>query len=247
MKAFTFIAITLLSGALAGVALALINQLVVEPFIDRAIALENERAAAGSEGGREMIDLTGLAAYRLWQKGGSIAGGAVLGMSLGALLGLVFAYGRNGLPGSSNLKKALVLAAIMWAVLYVVPAIKYPANPPAVGDPSTIYLRQSLYVAILAISGASALGLALARKKMSATNKKGAVPALAAVYVAIVASAIVVLPANPDPVTAPADLVNGFRLASGATMTVFWLLMGAILGAFWDRTRPHEAAKVRAL
>jgi predicted cobalt transporter CbtA len=246
MKAFTFIAITLLSGALAGVALALINQLVVEPFIERAIALENERAAAGGEGGGEIIDPTGLAAYRLWQKGGSIAGGAVLGMSLGALLGLVFAYGRDSLPGSSNLKKALVLAAIMWAVLYVVPAIKYPANPPAVGNPETIYLRQSLYVAILAISGASALGLALARKKIL-HDKKGAVPALVAVYVAVVASAIVLLPANPDAVTAPADLVNGFRLASGATMTVFWLLMGAILGAFWDRTRPHEAAKVRAL
>ena len=30
------------------------------------------------------------------------------------------------------------------AILMV--AIKYPANPPAVGDPETIYYRQSLYV-----------------------------------------------------------------------------------------------------
>jgi hypothetical protein len=48
----------------------------------------------------------------------------------------------------------------MWFILFLVPALKYPANPPAVGDPETIYYGQSLYIAYLAISGFSALGLA---------------------------------------------------------------------------------------
>jgi len=43
----------------------------------------------------------------------------------------------------------------------LVPALKYPANPLAVGDPETIYYRESLYIGLLAISGFSALGLAL--------------------------------------------------------------------------------------
>jgi hypothetical protein len=48
----------------------------------------------------------------------------------------------------------------MWFVLFLVPALKYPANPPAVGDPETIYYRQTLYVIFIAISGFSALAVA---------------------------------------------------------------------------------------
>ena len=239
MKALTFIAITLFSGALAGVILAILNQGIVEPYIERAIAIENQRAA----GKGEMINPIEFQAYRVWQKSGSIVAGAVLGMSYGSLLGLVFAYGRNSLPGSTNIKKALVLAAIMWFTLYVVVELKYPANPPAVGDPATIGLRQSLWVAMIAISGLSALGLAIARRWMKGAAKFAA----PAAYAAIVIAAFVALPANPDAITAPTDLVNGFRVASGATMTIFWLAMGAILGVLWDRTKPHETAKVKAV
>jgi len=55
------------------------------------------------------------------------------------------------------------------------PALKYPANPPAVGNPETIYYRQSLYVAFLVISGFSALGLAFLYRKMGALNIKKAI------------------------------------------------------------------------
>jgi predicted cobalt transporter CbtA len=238
MKAVTFIAITLLSGAIAGTILGLVNQIVVEPFIAQAIELENQQAT--SQG--EMVDPTELAGYRIWQRGGSIAAGVVLGTSLGALFGLVFAYVRSSLPGSTNFKKALVLAGIMWLVLYLVPAIKYPANPPAVGDPATIYERQGLYVAIIAISGLSAFGLALMRKRMGSMAKV-AVPAI---YAGVIATAFALLPPNPDEITAPMDLVTGFRLASGATMTMFWVLQGAILGLLWDRLRPDETATIKA-
>lgn len=238
MKTLTFIAITLFSGALAGIVLAIVNQAIVEPYIERAIAIENQRAQAKGE----MINPIDFEAYRVWQKGGSVAAGAVLGMSYGALFGLVFAYGRNSLPGSTNVKKALVLAGIMWFVLYVVVELKYPANPPAVGDPATIGLRQSLWIAMISISGLSALGLSFIRKR--AGMPKFAPPAI---YAAIVVAAFFALPANPDAITAPMDLVNGFRIASGATMTMFWFMMGAILGVLWDRTRPHETARVKAV
>jgi hypothetical protein len=32
-----------------------------------------------------------------------------------------------------------IVASIMWFVLFLMPALKYPANPHAVGDPETIY------------------------------------------------------------------------------------------------------------
>jgi hypothetical protein len=53
----------------------------------------------------------------------------------------------------------------MWFVLFLVPALKYPANPPAVGDPETIYYRESLYIGLLTISGFTALGLALSYRR----------------------------------------------------------------------------------
>lgn len=240
MKTFIFIAITLLSGAIAGATLGIVNQIVVEPFIDRAIDIENQNAIAAGE----LFNPNDYAAYRIWQKGGEIAAGTVLGVSIGALFGIVFAYARDSLPGSSNKKKALILAGVMWLVLFMVPALKYPANPPAVGDPDTISYRQSIYLAFLAVSGFSALGLAyLYRKLGPAQAKKAIVPA---VYVAIMAAAFVAMPPNPDEISAPMDLVTNFRIASAFTMSMFWGLLGIILGAFWDRLRPHETAHIKA-
>lgn len=238
MKTLTFIAITLLSGAIAGTILATINIGVVEPYIDQAIDIENQNAIASGE----LVDPLEYNNYRIWQKGGEIAAGTILGTSIAALFGIVFAYSRSSLLGSNNKKKALILAGIMWFVLFLIPALKYPANPPAVGDPETIYYRQSLYIAYLAISGLSALGLAfLYRKIGKAQVKKVIVPA---VYAAVMIGAYLVMPPNPDAINAPMDLVTGFRIASGFTMSVFWGLLGIILGAFWDKTKPHEKMKV---
>lgn len=238
MKTLTFIAITLLSGAIAGTILATINIGVVEPYIDQAIDIENQNAIASGE----LVDPLEYNNYRIWQKGGEIAAGTILGTSIAALFGIVFAYSRSSLLGSNNKKKALILAGIMWFVLFLIPALKYPANPPAVGDPETIYYRQSLYIAYLAISGLSALGLAFLYRKIGKVQvKKVIVPA---VYAAVMIGAYLVMPPNPDAINAPMDLVTGFRIASGFTMSVFWGLLGIILGAFWDKTKPHEKMKV---
>ena len=238
MKAGTFIAITLLSGAIAGAILGTINQVIVEPYIDAAIDIENQNAISSGE----IFDPTDYAAYRIWQKSGGIAAGAVLGMSVGALFGVVFAYSRPSLPGSSNKKKAIILAGIMGTVLFIIPALKYPANPPAVGDPDTIYYRQTLYVAFLAISGFSALGLAMLYRKTGSSQKRRAL--VLGAYAAIMISAFVLMPPNPDQITVPTDLVTGFRIASAMTMITFWGVLGLIFGAFWDRLKPHETAKL---
>lgn len=246
MKATTFIAIILLAGAIAGTILGILNQVIVEPYIEQAIALENEKAAA-EEG--KIINPVEFDNYRIWQRGGEIAAGTILGTSIAALFGIIFAYSRKSIPGSSNKKKALILAGILWLVLFLVPALKYPANPPAVGDPETIYYRQSLYLAYLAISGFSALGVAFMYRRlkevMQSENTTILIVALpATIYAVIMITAYLAMPPNPDAINAPMDLVTGFRIASGFTMSMFWGLLGIILGAFWDRTKPHETAKI---
>lgn len=242
MKTITFLVTSLLSGAIAGTILGLINLVIVEPFIDEAIAVEIRNAIQ-----EETINLEDLAEYRIWQKGGEIAGGTILGISFGALFGIIFAYSRSSLlPGlSSNKKKALVLAGIMWFVLFVVPVLKYPANPPAVGDPETIYYREGLYITILAISGFTTLGMFLiySRKLNNITPKKKKF-VVSVVYASIIVSAFLILPSNPDKITVPMNLVQGFRVTSFITMSIFWGLLGIILGSFWDRLKPHETTRL---
>ena len=238
MKTTTFVAITLISGAIAGTILGAVNQIIVEPYIDRAIELETQNAEASGE----IINPLEFAAYRVWQRGGEIAAGTILGLSLGSLFGIVFAYSRGSVPGSNNKKKALIIAGIMWLALFLLPALKYPANPPGVGDPETIYYRQSLYLGFLAISGFSLLGLALLYRKVGALQaKKWIIPAA---YCAIMAGAYLGMPANPDEITAPMDLVISFRIVSAFTISVFWGLLGITLGAFWDKLKPHETARM---
>jgi predicted cobalt transporter CbtA len=240
MKAITFIAITLIAGAIAGTILGAINQVVVEPYIDHAIELEMLQQNTTAQSGQVITNPAEFAAYRFWQKGGEIIAGTILGLSIGSLYGIVFAYTRGSISGTNNnKKKALIVAGIMWLVLFLMPALKYPPNPPAVGNPETIYYRQSLYVAFLAISGFSALGLAFLYRKMmvasSNNTKKKAIIIPSAVYAAIMAGAYLAMPANPDPINAPIDLVIGFRITSAITISMFWAVLGVIFGALWDK------------
>jgi len=238
LKTITFIAITLIAGAISGTLLAILNLGIVEPYVDEAINLENQNAIAQGE----VINPQEFNDYRLWQKSGEIAAGTILGVSLGALFGVVFALTRNSIPGSNDKKKALILAGVMLLIIYIVPALKYPANPPAVGDPETIYYRESLYIILLTVSSFSALGLAFLYRKLG--DKKGKQILVPVIYIGIIAAAFMILPPNPDEITAPMDLVMGFRIASGLTMSAFWGLLGLILGALWDKTRPHETARI---
>jgi predicted cobalt transporter CbtA len=241
MKTVIFIIITLLSGAIAGTILGLINQVIVEPFVDKAIDIETQNMISRGED----VDRQELNSYRLWQKGGEIVAGTVLGTSIGALFGLVFAFARNSLPGSNEKKKGIILAGIMFFVLFLVPALKYPANPPAVGDPETIVYRQSLYIGILAISGFSALGVALLYRNIGAIESKKIIIPLT--YAAIIAIAFLILPPNPDEITISTDLLMDFRIASTLTMGIFWGILGIVLGSFWDKIKPHETAEIATM
>ncbi len=235
MRILLFLGITILSGALAGTILGIINLGLVEPYIDQAIGIEIQNSVSSGEN----VDLSEIAHYRIWQKSGEVVAAAVYGISLGALFGIIFAYSKNTLPGSNNKKKALFLAGILWFVLYLVVAIKYPANPPAVGNPETIYYREALYVAFIAISGFTALILALLWKRVKINSKKIVFPL---VYAGIMTAAYLAMPANPDPINISMELVQNFRVWTAVTIGIFWGLLGIIFGSLWDKfIRPEES------
>lgn len=241
MKTVAFILITLVSGAIAGTILGLINQILVEPYIDQAVAIEVQNTVASGES----VDVDELVQYRLWQKGGEIVAGTILGTSISALFGIVYIYSRDSLPGSNNKKKGLILAGIMFFVIFLIPALKYPANPPAVGDPETIEYRESLYIGMLVISGFTALGVAILYRSLGHTRRESMKIIVPTVYAVIIALAFVVLPANPDEITISSNLLMNFRIVSTITMGIFWGILGILLGSFWDIVKPHETRETK--
>ncbi len=235
MKISLFLAVVLVSGFSAGIIHGLVNLVVVEPYLDRAISIENQNRFASGEIQNTSQFWDEFSKYRTWQKEGSILAGGILGLATGALFGLVFVYSRHRLPGQHHVKKALVLAGLMWFTIFFIPFLKYPSNPPTVGEPNTIVLRTSLYIAFVALSGLGALGFYQIYRKLQ-KNKRFVV---VIGYAALVSLAIILLPQNPDKITAPIDLVNGFRISSAVTMTVYWIANAVILGLIWQKIQPH--------
>ncbi|MGI0008809.1 MAG: CbtA family protein [Nitrosopumilaceae archaeon] len=236
MKTLLFLIIVLFSGFTAGLIHGLVNLVVVEPFLDSAIGIENQNLFASGEAQDTPQFWEEFNTYRIWQKQGQILAGGILGLSIGALFGLVFAYSRHVLPGQNHVKKALTLAGMMLFTLFFIPFLKYPANPPTVGDPDTIVLRSLLYVGFVTLSGLGALAFSRIYKKIKNDSRKFAVPLGYAIYISVV---FVLMPQNPDEILAPMDLVNGFRIASAATVTMFWIVNAMILGSLWQKFQPH--------
>ncbi len=230
MKTSLFILIILLSGAIAGAVHGTVNLAIVEPYLDKAINLENQQLFASGEEEDTPEFWVEYNQYRNWQKGGQILAGAILGMSIGALFGIIFTFSKKSLPGSNTLKKSLLLAGIMWTVFYIIPFLKYPANPPTVGETETVVLREILYVSFIGLSSVGALMFYKISKKFE--NKKKIVALLG--YGIFITAVFIIMPSNPDPITAPESLVNGFRYASIAGVTIYWATLGLVFGIFWN-------------
>lgn len=236
MKTFVFLIIVLISGAFAGTIHGIVNFALVEPYLDQAIGIENQNLFASGEEKDTPEFLVEYEGYRVWQKSGQILAGTILGTSIGALFGIVFALSRNSLPGNNDIKKTVVLAGIMWFTLFVIPFLKYPANPPTVGDPETVVLRSILYLSFIAISGFGAVAFYKLSKKFP-NNRKYLALITYGVFISIVFFA---MPENQDEITATMYLVNEFRIMSFLGVTSFWISVGVILGFFWNRLSPHK-------
>ena len=231
MNAGYFITIFLVSGYVAGTIHEAVNLAIVEPYLDEAIGIENQNLFASGEAEDTPQFWVEYNSYRDWQKSGQLLAGGILGMSIGALFGIVFAYSRNSLPKGHTVKKTFVLAAIMWFTIFLIPFLKYPANPPTVGDADTVVLRQTLYLLFIAISGFSAVGFFVLYKKLQ-NKKKGFAFIGYAVFITVV---FFIMPPSPDEVTAPMDLVNGFRTMSVVAVSTYWVAEAIILGALWQK------------
>ena len=230
MKTGLFIIIVLISGCFAGLIHGGTNLAIVEPYLDQAIGIENQTLFATGEEEDTPAFWVEYNSYRVWQKGGQVLAGAILGTSIASLVGIVFLFVRKSLPEGNNVRKTLILSGLMWFTIFVIPFLKYPANPPTVGDAETVVMRGILFLSFITISGLGAVAFYQVYKKLQ--NKKIFAFIGYAVFIGV---AFFLMPENPDEITAPMELVEGFRGASFVAVSVYWLTLGLILGGFVEK------------
>jgi len=232
----------LICGMLAGVCGGLLAtgfaSVVGEPAVDRAIAFEDAQARAAHEPAEPE-----LVSRDLQKSLGLVSAAGVYGLAVGGIFALAFgfAYGRVG--RASPARTALWLAAGAFVVAFLVPFLKYPANPPSVGDPDTIGRRTLLYVTILAISGLAAVAALRLRALLAARRRSagGATLVAVAAYLAIVVAAAVALPGIHEvPADFPAVTLWRFREASIGMQAVMWATLGLVFAALAPRVLAGE-------
>lgn len=152
-----FIVRGLLVGAFGGILAFVFARIFAEPQIQRAIDYESGRDAA-----QAMLDkaagITPEAAGpdifgRTIQANVGIGVGVIaFGAAIGGLYAVayVLACGRTG--GLRPRSLALLVALGGFLALYLIPFIKYPANPPAIGHEETIRDRGGLYLLMVGFS-----------------------------------------------------------------------------------------------
>ena len=219
------------AGAVSGLLAGLVGVLVVEVPIRAALAVEEARPAepgAGHDHG-EMFS-------RGTQVVGGVLAAVVVGVAVGALFATAYAGSRRWFAGRAPFVRAVTLSAAVFGAAAVLPAVKYPANPPAVGDPDTVEYRTVLYLALIAAGLLVAFGASYLASRLGhlAPPVRGTAVALAVVAAVVVL--LVAFPATPDAVPAdmPAAVLWDFRLASLAETATLWLGLGVVFGLLVD-------------
>jgi predicted cobalt transporter CbtA len=221
----------MIAGLCAGVIAGGFAEVVGEPQVDRAITFEAAHADAAEPHHHDPVS-------RGVQKTlGLFTALAVYGASFGGLFALAFAvvFGRVG--RAAALPTSVWLAAAVFVSVVLVPFLKYPANPPAVGNPDTISSRTELYFSMLAISILSAIAaLRLARQAAARWGESFAPLVGVGAFLVLVVAAGVALPAVDEvPRDFPASTLWHFRVAALGTQVVLWSSLGLLFGAAAQR------------
>ena len=257
-----------LAGSLAGLQAFVFARIFAEPFITKAIDYESGRDAAQAvldkAAGLPPEPAASEPFTRAVQANLGIGVGMILfGAAMGALFAVAYAIclGRVGKLQPRSI--ALAVAAAGFVSLYLVPFIKYPANPPSIGNPDTIKQRTSLYLGMVLASvvlliAAVWLGQRLARRFGNWTATLIAVGA----FVVAVGVVMAILPAfgelkanvdlyghraseTPLPLHNaqgqlvypgfPADVLWNFRWYSVGAQALLWSVIGLVFAPLAHR------------
>lgn len=232
----------MLVGILAGLLTFGFLKLYGEPQVDVAIAFETQmdlaKQAAERAKGMPVTEEPELVSRKVQAGIGLFTAVMVYCTAFGGLFGLAFAFAYGRVPGAFTPQAvALMLAVAGFVAVYLVPNLKYPANPPSVGDPQTIGMRTGLYFLMMAISIAAMIGaMAFKRLLVARFGDWNANVMVAAYYIVIVVVAGFLLPVvNEVPSDFPAVVLWKFRVASIGAQFIMWGTFGVLFGVLAER------------
>jgi len=222
----------MLVGILAGLLAFGVAKVFGEPQIDSAIAFEDHQHQMSGE-----VPEPELVSRAVQSFPGLLTGVILFGAAVGGIFSLTFAfaYGRLGRLGA-RATAALIAAAAFLAVV-VVPQLKYPANPPSVGNPDSIGSRTALYFTMIALSILVLVAAAGTGRRLVA-RFGGWNAALIAGGAYIVAMAVVMQvlpPLDEVPAGFSASVLWNFRLAAIGIQATLWATLGLVFGMVADR------------
>lgn len=233
----------MLVGLLAGILAFGFAKVFGEPQIDKAIAFEDQMAQMHGDAPEEE-----LVSREVQSTFGLFTGIVTYSVSLGGIFALVFAYslGRVGKIGPRGLAALLALAAFVTLIL--VPGLKYPANPPSIGDPDTIKQRTKLFFLMLLVSViAAVIAINAARKLIPALGIWSGSTLAVLLYGVIMAVAGYLFPVIDEvPQTFSAVLLWKFRVASLGIQWVLWTTVGLAFGWAAERVLNLPGFSTRA-
>jgi predicted cobalt transporter CbtA len=234
----------MLVGILAGILSFGFLKLVGEPPVDRAIAFETAMDEATEKPKADHAMAKGMAmpkedsepelVSRSVQSGiGLFTGVAIYNTAFGGLFALVFAIAYRRMGDFDPRTTSVLLAVSGIVAVYIVPSLKYPANPPSVGAPETIGMRTGLYFAMIAISLAAMIASWMLRNRLIQRHGSwnATLIAVAAYLIVVVAVGLALPTVDEVPEAFPAVVLWQFRMASAGAQLVMWSTIGLGFGA----------------
>lgn len=225
----------MLVGVVAGLLAFAFARWIGEPQVERAIAFEtNLDRAKGEAPEPEMVS-------RKVQKSiGLLTGVVVYGAAIGGLFGLTFAFALGRIGVTEPRALSALLAFLGFVAIVLVPQLKYPANPPAVGNPETIGTRTAAFFLLIAFSvAAMVLSLQLSRRLSLRYGAWNGHLLAAALFLVVVTLVSHFLPEIDEvPAGFPVTLMWRFRIAAVEIQAVMWASLGLLFGWLTERKQP---------
>ncbi|MDX5961912.1 CbtA family protein [Rhodococcus opacus] len=213
----------MLAGVLSGVLAFGLGYLVGEKPLRAALDFEATHSAepATEVVSRSMQETAGLA-----------TGVLVFGAALGGIAALAFCFALGRIGRFGPRATAALIALGGFVTVFLVPFLKYPANPPAVSDPDTLDQRTILYVLMVVLSVLLGIAAVLIGRYLGPRLGNWNATVLASIaFVAAAALALAFGPAvNEMPEAFPAGVVWQFRLSAAGMQTVLWAAFAVIFG-----------------
>lgn len=238
----------MLAGLIAGVLGFGVSRIIGEPQVAKAISFESyvEHHVHHEAPEAELVSRS------LQGSAGLGTGALIYGVALGGIFALVFAiaYGRLG-PLTAR-GTAAVLGLIGFVAVNLAPLLKYPANPPSIGNHDTVGRRTALYLVMMLASVAAMVITVVVRRRLvyrfgewNATLLVGLGYAAAMVLCYILLPGInevpqqaihgVVSAVTDAHVTFPPTVLWRFRVASFGIQALLWTTIAITFGALAQR------------